>query len=66
MREAEAEASYVAGSPYPSRSPRPTGAAGLGRRAESRDSHAPSFGTTPVGMWNWPLAPLYDKPEIKW
>ena len=56
------------GSPYPSRSPRahPSGwtrTQGLSHR----DSHAPpSFGTTPVRMWNWPLAPLYDEPEIKW
>ena len=48
------------GSPYPSRSPRahPSGwtrTQGLSHR----DSHAPpSFGTTPVRMWNWPLAPL--------
>ena len=48
------------GPPYPSRSPRahPSGwtrTQGLSHR----DSHAPpSFGTTPVRMWNWPLAPL--------
>ena len=48
------------GSPYPSRSPRahPSGwtrTQGLSHR----DSHAsPSFGKTPVRMWNWPLAPL--------
>ena len=35
--------------------PRP---AGLGRARESRTARPPSFGTTPVRMWNWPLAPL--------
>ena len=65
--QAQAQASYVAGFPYPSRSPRahPSGwtrTQGLSHR----DSHAPpSFGTTPVRMWNWPLAPSYDEAEIK-
>ena len=77
LEMAQAQASYVVGSPvpqqrlrlrlvtsqgspYPSRSPRahPSGwtrTQGLSHR----DSHAPpSFGTTPVRMWNWPLAPL--------
>ena len=54
------------GSPYPSRSPRahPSGwtrTQGLSRM----DSHAPpSFGTPPIRMWNWPLAPSYDEAEI--
>ena len=55
------------GPPYPSLSPRahPSGwtrTQGLSRM----DSHAPpSFGTPPIRMWNWPLAPSYDEAEIK-
>ena len=51
------------GSPYPSRSPRahPSGwtrTQGLSRM----DSHAPPFfGTPPIRMWNWPLAPLLQR-----
>ena len=51
------------GPPYPSRSPRarPSGwtrTQGLSRR----DSHAPPlFGTPPIRMWNWPLAPLLQR-----
>ena len=57
---AMAMASYVAGSPVPlPLPPGPPVRLDLDARAESHGlARPPFFGTTPVRMWNWPLAPL--------
>ena len=63
---AEAEPSYVAGFPVPLPLPPGPPVRLEDARAESHGlARPPFFGTPPIRMWNWPLAPILQQIEME-